>query len=122
MAVVSMLSDLVAEDVMLEQLWERMMGKQKATAAESAHMGRIAGMQCICCYLLSRRQESKTDVHHIRTGQGGQQRAGHMLTLPLCHFDCHQGSNGIHGDQTYLRILKMSELDLLDVTLERLYG
>ncbi|CAM8831139.1 hypothetical protein [Burkholderia pseudomallei] len=95
---------------------------KKATKAESAYMGRVKCMDCICCYLLGRRQTSITDVHHIRTGQGGAQRAGNFLVLPLCHDDCHQGPNGVHGDKTYLRILKMTELDLLNATLERLNG
>lgn len=95
---------------------------KKATRAESAYMGRIKQMGCICCCMLGRMQTSVTDVHHIRTGQGGAQRAGNFLVLPLCHDDCHQGKNGVHGDKTYLRILKMDELALLNATLERLYG
>jgi hypothetical protein len=91
--------------------------KHRATKRESDYMGRVAGMPCICCYLLDRKQESKTDVHHIRTGQGGAQRAGNFLVLPLCHEDCHQ-----HGDQTYLRILKCTELDLLNATLDRMHS
>jgi hypothetical protein len=94
----------------------------RATRAEREHMGRVAKMSCICCYLLDRRQESKTDVHHVRVGIGGAQRAGHFCTVPLCHEDCHQGKNGVHGDKTYLRILKITEIDLLNATLERLYG
>lgn len=96
--------------------------KVKATRIEREHMGRIAAMECICCYLTDRKQQSKTDVHHVRIGQGGAQRSGHFCTIPLCHEDCHQGSLGVHGDKTYLRILKMDELDLLNATLERLYG
>ena len=92
------------------------------SAAGKRHMGRVAEMRCICCRLLGRQQTSKTDVHHIREGQGGAQRAGDALTIPLCHDDCHQGKNGIHGDRTYLRILKMTELDLLAATIEELYA
>jgi hypothetical protein len=87
---------------------------------ERAHMGRVAAMACICCTMLGRNQESKTDVHHVRVGVGGQQRSGHFCTIPLCHDDCHQGRNGVHGERTYLHILKMDELDLLNATLERL--
>lgn len=94
----------------------------KPTKAEREHMGRIKAMDCICCTLLDRRQSSPTDVHHIRTGQGGAQRAGNFLVIPLCHDDCHQGRNGVHGDKTYLRILKSTELDLLDATLAQLNG
>lgn len=85
-------------------------------------MGRIAAMQCICCTLLGQPQTSKTDVHHLREGQGGAQRASDFLTIPLCHDDCHQGRNGIHGERVYLRILKMTELDLLAATIERAYA
>lgn len=85
-------------------------------------MGRIAKMACICCTLLGRTQTSKTDVHHVRVGHGGAQRAGDFCTVPLCHDDCHQGRNGVHGEQTYLRLLKMTQIDLLNATLERLYG
>jgi hypothetical protein len=89
---------------------------------EQAHMGRVAKMACICCTLLGRAQESKTDVHHVRVGHGGAQRAGDFCTIPLCHDDCHQGKNGVHGDQTYLHILKMTQMDLLNATLERLWA
>lgn len=85
----------------------------KATRAESAYMGRIANMGCILCRALDRQQESKTDVHHIRTGQGAAQRASNFLTLPLCHGSCHQGPLGIHGNKSLLRLAKVSELDLL---------
>ncbi|WP_454752167.1 hypothetical protein [Cupriavidus necator] len=98
------------------------MSKKAPTKAELAYMGRIKQMACICCTLLDRRQESATDAHHIRTGQGGAQRAGNHLVIPLCHLDCHQGKSGVHGDKTYLRILKMTELDLLDATLAQLNG
>ena len=92
------------------------------TRAARLHMGRIKGMRCICCELLDMPQDSATDVHHIRAGQGGAQRADDWLTVPLCHETHHQGPKGIHGDRSYLRLLKMAELDLLAATLERLYG
>ncbi|PXW28240.1 hypothetical protein [Paraburkholderia caballeronis] len=89
---------------------------------ESAHMGRVAAMACICCTLLGRTQTSRTEVHHVRVGHGGAQRAGDFCTVPLCADDCHRGTNGVHGDQTYLRILKVTQIDLLNATIERLYG
>lgn len=96
--------------------------KHRASAAERAHMGRVSAMECVCCYLMDRKQESRTEVHHCRTSQGGAQRAGDFLTMPLCGEDCHRGKNGVHGDKTYLRILQMTEMDLLNATIERLYG
>jgi len=69
-------------------------------------------MECVCCRLLGQQQSTRTEVHHLREGQGGAQRASDFLTVPLCS-DCHRGPLGVHGDRTYLRILKMGELDLL---------
>ena len=94
-----------------------MMRKTKPTKAASRHMGRIKAMECICCYLLERKQQSVTDVHHIREGR---QERHDFLTIPLCHDDCHQGPSGVHGDKRWLQMLKMSEFDLLAATLERL--
>jgi hypothetical protein len=94
--------------------------KVKATRAESAYMSRVANMGCILCRLLDIPQTSKTDVHHIRAGQGGAQRAPNFLVLPLCHESCHQGSRGIHGDKSLLRIAKVTELDLLAMVIEEM--
>lgn len=81
-------------------------------------MGRVKGMACICCTLLGRAQESVTDAHHIREDR---EERNDWLTIPLCHDDCHQGPNGVHGDKTYLRMLKMSEWGLLGATIERMH-
>jgi hypothetical protein len=58
-------------------------------------------------------------AHHIREGQGVAQRASDVLSIPLC-YSCHKGKNVIHGDRTMLRIYKVDELDLLELTLERI--
>jgi hypothetical protein len=47
------------------------------------------------------------------------QRASNWLTVPLCP-DCHQGPKGVHGDQSMLRIMRMSEMDMLADTIRRL--
>lgn len=91
-----------------------------ASKREKAHMDRVAGLGCILCRLLGQEQESKTDLHHIREGQGMAQRASNWLVVPLCHDGCHQGRLGIHGDRTLLRIAKVDELDLLAATLNEL--
>jgi hypothetical protein len=87
------------------------------TAAARRHMARIKAMDCICCRLMGVRQDSVTDVHHIREGREGR---NDFLTLPLCHDSCHQGPKGVHGDKTFLRILKLSEFGLLAVVIEEL--
>lgn len=82
-------------------------------------MQRIGEMACIVCDLLGREQESRTEVHHLRDGVGMQQRSSSFLTIPVCSDD-HRGPQGIHGDRTYLRMLKMGEMELLAATLERI--
>lgn len=84
-----------------------------ATPAEREHLGRVKRMRCVCCFLLGREQKHGTDVHHIR--ENGQARC-HWLVLPLC-TDCHQGDNGVELKRVYLRILKMTEWDLLAVVI-----
>lgn len=93
-----------------------MNGKRPPTKLESAHLGRLKGMRCICCELLDQQQAQITDVHHIREDR---QERNHWLTLPLC-WACHQGPIGVHGSKALLRILKMSEIDLLACVMERL--
>jgi len=78
-------------------------------------MDEVAGLPCCLC------GDSPVQVHHIRAGQGGAQRASHFLTLPLCP-GCHQGPQGVHGDKTMLRIMKKNELDLLAETIELIYA
>lgn len=88
-------------------------------AMRRRHLGRIAAMPCLLCELLGIEQTARTTVHHIREGQGMSQRANDYLAVPLCE-SCHQGSSGIHGDRSLLRIAKTTELDLLAETIARL--
>lgn len=83
---------------------------------ERAHMTRIAQQGCIVCRLLGN-AGTPAQLHHIREGQGMGTRASNWLTIPLCP-EHHTGPHGIHGDKTYMRILKVDELDLLAATLE----
>ena len=83
-------------------------------ADESRYMGRVASLPCACC------GADGVEVHHVREGQGMSQRASNFLTVPLCP-DCHRGSNGIHGNKSYLRIRKLEELDLLAMTIKHIF-
>lgn len=95
-------------------------GRKRASTAESDHMGRVKRLACVLCDAIGLQQESPTDVHHLREGQGGAQRASHWLTVALCHDGCHQGPHGIHGDRARLRQANCTELELLAWTLEAL--
>jgi hypothetical protein len=54
-----------------------------------------------------------SDAHDINQGQ-------HFAIVGLCK-DCHQGSfNGIHGQRRMWLVMKLDELDALNVTLSQL--
>lgn len=80
------------------------------------YLDRVAGLGCICCHMLGTGYRA-AEIHHPREGQGMSQRASDWLAIPLCP-DCHRGSRGLHGDRTYMRVLKVGELDLLALTIE----
>ena len=95
------------------------MSKKAKTQAERDHHERIASMSCVVCDALDLVQIHRTEVHHLREGQGASQRAPHYIVVPLCKA-CHTGPMGVHGDQTYMRMAKMDELDMLNETIKRL--
>lgn len=89
------------------------------TAAGRRHMGRVAALGCVLCRLRGFGFVA-AEVHHVRAGQGGAQRAPDFLSLPACP-DCHRGEHGIHGDRGRLRAANVIELDLLAETLALLF-
>lgn len=88
------------------------------TEAEEVYMGRVAALGCIVCRLLGN-GPTPAQVHHLREGQGGAQRAGNYCTVPLCEPH-HTGPAGIHGDRSAMRLLKVDEMDLLNITIGEL--
>lgn len=89
--------------------------RPRATAAEREHMGKVAALGCVVCRLLGD-GPTPAQVHHCREDQGGGQRGGNFCTIPLCP-DHHTGPTGIHGDKSVMRLLKVTEMDLLDLTI-----
>lgn len=91
--------------------------KRNATKAESAWMGRVRAMRCICCQLMDQQQQDPTNLHHIRKDR---EERNHWLVIPLC-VSCHKGPLGVHSnDSPFLRILKISEWGLLGATLQEM--
>lgn len=90
------------------------------SAASKRHMDKVATIGCILCQRLGY-GATPAALHHIREGQGMGQRAGDCLVIPLCH-EHHQGASGIHGlgTRAFGRTYGVSELDLLNETIERL--
>lgn len=83
----------------------------------SDYMALVKRLPCVVHKTLGQPQEGPTYAHHVRTGQGMGQRAGAFCTAALC-YDCHQGPLGIHGDRTTMKIAKLTEMALLDLTIE----
>jgi hypothetical protein len=82
----------------------------KLTKKEYAHIGSVKELPCSVCD-----SPPPSDAHHVK-----QHRQ--YVCIALCK-DCHQGSfNGIHGQKRMWLIMKMEEIDALNVTIERLLG
>ena len=80
------------------------------------HIGRVKEMPCAVCGAAG-----PSDFHHILEGRTPSRRSPDWCGIPLCK-DCHQGPmNGIHGGKMMWKVMKVSELDCLNETLEKLY-
>lgn len=92
-----------------------------ATSAEGSHyMGRVAALGCLICRRLGYGLIA-AEVHHVREGQGGAQRAPDFLTVPLCP-EHHRGPTGIHGlgPRAFERRYRIDELGMLAETIRQL--
>lgn len=87
--------------------------------AGKRHMQRVAEFGqthgCVVC------SAPFAHLHHILEGRTPGRRSGDFCVVPLC-VECHIGPHGIHGDRSRWRMLKMDELEALDMTLEGIYG
>ena len=81
----------------------------------SDHMARVASLPCVICYLYGLPQNSRTEVHHCKSGRYGQTKASDMETIPLCHSHHHK-LRAIPGDEDKVGFHNAQE------TWERLYG
>lgn len=89
------------------------------TKTEQRHLDRVAQLGCILCFELGYGW-ADAEIHHLREGQGGAQRAPNWLVVPLCP-ECHRGPHGVHGDRMRLKQAKIyDEIGLLALTLEAL--
>jgi hypothetical protein len=94
--------------------------------AEGTYLGKVARLGCVVCRVLVEREGLEyeppdaflqmTVIHHFRHGEG-RCRAENWLAIPLCVMD-HTGSQGIHGNRSRMTNLKLTENDLLAMTIE----
>lgn len=81
----------------------------RLTATERRHLSRVKELACSVCDA-----HGPSEAHHIK--QGSQ-----YLCVALCE-DCHRGPyNGLHGQKRIWSVMKMDEMDALQVTLQRLF-
>ncbi len=83
-------------------------------------MDSVAQLGCILCMHMGN-EGTPAEIHHIREGQGMSQRASNFLVVPLCP-EHHRGNSGVHGlgERGFYTRYKLSELDLLAMTIEQL--
>ena len=88
-----------------------------ASRSEKAYMSMVAELPCSCCG-----DNTPVELHHIREGQGGSQRASHFLVIPLC-VGCHRDNKlGFHGERINWRIYKKDELTCLADTINKIFN
>lgn len=80
----------------------------RLNAKERAHLARVKELPCSLCDA-----SGPSEAHHLE--QGSQYTA-----IALCP-ECHRGPvMGLHGQRRMWAIKKFTELDALNVTIERL--
>jgi hypothetical protein len=92
---------------------------QMADNEGKRHMQRVAEWGrdngCVVC------NEPMAHVHHMLADRTPSRKADDWLTMPLC-WECHVGTDGIHGTRQRWSMRKMSETQALAETLAALYG
>lgn len=80
----------------------------RLTIRERAYLAVIKNLPCGVCDA-----RPPSDAHHIEQGK-------HYLAIPLCR-DCHMNQKlGWHGEKRAWKIRKLTELDVLNNTIEKL--
>ena len=84
------------------------------------YVAEVHTIPCVLCAELGRQQESETQAHHVRHGNGLSQRAQDWLVCALCR-DCHQGKDVLHGTRARFKIAKWDEMDALAATVQAMW-
>lgn len=93
------------------------MKSKNRTAAEKAHLSKVASLGCIACRKLGF-EGTMAEIHHIRVGMGMGQRNDDYHAIPLCPFHHRQGPDAVHVSPAAFERKFGNELDLLDETME----
>lgn len=90
-------------------------GKPVRGKRGSDHMEGVAGLPCVICYLYGMPQNSRSEVHHCKSGRYSQEKECDLKTIPLCHSHHHKLRH-VPGDEDKVGFHNAQE------TWERLYG
>jgi len=78
------------------------------TKAERAHMARVKELQCSVC-----NSPGPSEAHHV-------DQSCAFTTIALC-VSCHRDEhNGIHGRKAMWKVMRLTEIGALGVTIMRL--
>ncbi|PWB21337.1 hypothetical protein [Comamonas sp. JNW] len=82
----------------------------KLNAKERSYIARVKELPCSVCDA-----GGPSEAHHVK-------QHSQYTCVALCE-DCHRGSfNGWHGQKRMWSVMKMDELDALNITIKRLIG
>lgn len=82
----------------------------KLNAKERSYIARVKELPCSVCDA-----RGPSEAHHVK-------QHSQYTCVALCE-DCHRGSfNGWHGQKRMWSVMKMDELDALNITIKRLIG
>jgi len=84
---------------------------------EKDYLSRVVELGCAVCRRLGF-NDTPSEVHHLRTGQG-RKRASHYDSIPLCP-EHHVGKTGYHslGSSGFYTKYRLTEWDLMAMTIE----
>lgn len=99
------------------------MATKRQNKAEKAHVNKVAELGCVACYIQFGEWNTPGEIHHIREGMGGSQRAGWKDVICLCtnhHRNSGNGKIAIHAGNKSFSARYGTERELLDLTLKHM--
>ena len=59
--------------------------KPRRGGKDPARLAAVAALPCVICVMFDMRQNSRTEVHHCKSGRYGSLKEADRNTIPLCH-------------------------------------
>ena len=102
--------------------------KEPRVERDRERLAAVAGLPCCICWEWEMQQNSRTEVHHCKSGRYGRNRAPDCMTIPLCHshhnklrpYPGDEGKIGFHNGQETWEGLYGLDTDWISWTEERI--